>query len=52
MVQPRTIRLTQAQPVSHDEGVVDREADVDGTRWAFVEYSPGALFLIDALPAG
>ncbi len=35
-------RIEFGEPVSHDIGVHDREADVDGTRWAHVEYSPGA----------
>jgi quercetin dioxygenase-like cupin family protein len=30
-----------AAPVSHDPGVTDLELEVDGTRWALVEYSPG-----------
>ncbi len=28
--------------MSHDPGVRDREAEVAGTRWALVEYSPGS----------
>jgi quercetin dioxygenase-like cupin family protein len=36
------IDLFAAAPVSHDPGVFDREADVAGTRWALVEYSPGS----------
>jgi mannose-6-phosphate isomerase-like protein (cupin superfamily) len=39
---PRALDLAGAEPVSHDPDVFDREADVDGTRWAVVEYSPGA----------
>jgi quercetin dioxygenase-like cupin family protein len=39
MTQPGRIEF--AAPVSHDEGVSDREADVDGTRWALVEYAAG-----------
>jgi mannose-6-phosphate isomerase-like protein (cupin superfamily) len=39
---PRAIRLSEAEAVTHDEGVFDRETDIDGTRWALVEYSPGA----------
>jgi mannose-6-phosphate isomerase-like protein (cupin superfamily) len=42
MTEPRTIDLSAAAAVSHDPGVVDREADVGGTRWAVVEYSPGS----------
>jgi quercetin dioxygenase-like cupin family protein len=30
-----------ADAVSHDPGVTDREIELDGTRWALVEYSPG-----------
>jgi quercetin dioxygenase-like cupin family protein len=30
-----------ADPVSHDPGVTDLELEVDGTRCALVEYSPG-----------
>ena len=40
MTAPRSIDLSVAPPVSHDPGVSDREADVAGTRWALVEYSP------------
>jgi hypothetical protein len=42
MSGPRSVGFSGAEPVSHDPGVFDREADVDGTRWALVEYSPGA----------
>jgi quercetin dioxygenase-like cupin family protein len=42
MTAPRRIDLSAAQAVSHDPGVSDREAVVAGTRWALVEYSPGA----------
>jgi quercetin dioxygenase-like cupin family protein len=42
MTDPRTIDLATAEAVSHDPGVLDREADVAGTRWALVEYSPGS----------
>jgi quercetin dioxygenase-like cupin family protein len=35
-------RIDFSAPVSHDTGVYDREADVEGTRWAHVEYAPGA----------
>jgi quercetin dioxygenase-like cupin family protein len=42
MIDPSMIDLLGAAPVSHDPGVLDREADVAGTRWALVEYSPGA----------
>jgi hypothetical protein len=37
---PRKLDLGAAESVSHDPGVFDREAEVDGTRWALVEYSP------------
>jgi len=42
MTQPRRIDFAGAEPVSHDSGVHDREREVDGTRWALVEYAPGA----------
>ena len=42
MRDPGSIDLSTAEPVSHDPGVTDREIQVDGTRWALVEYSPGA----------
>jgi quercetin dioxygenase-like cupin family protein len=42
MTEPRMIDLSAAEAVSHDAGVLDREAEVAGTRWAFVEYSPGS----------
>jgi quercetin dioxygenase-like cupin family protein len=42
MTDPRAIDLSAAEPVAHDPGVLDREADVGGTRWALVEYSPGS----------
>jgi quercetin dioxygenase-like cupin family protein len=42
MAEPHAIRLSHVEPVSHDQGVLDHEADVDGIRWALVEYSPGA----------
>ena len=38
----QAISLSASAPVSHDPGVHDREADVGGTRWALVEYAPGA----------
>jgi hypothetical protein len=41
VTEPRAIPLSASEPVSHDPGVRDREADVDGTRWALVEYGPG-----------
>jgi quercetin dioxygenase-like cupin family protein len=42
VTEPRAIDLSAAEPVSHDPGVLDKEADVNGTRWALVEYSPGS----------
>jgi quercetin dioxygenase-like cupin family protein len=42
MSDPRAIDFSGADPVSHDPGVADREVEIDGTRWALVEYSPGA----------
>lgn len=42
MADPRTVDFAGSDPVSHDPGVTDREIDIDGTRWALVEYSPGA----------
>ena len=40
MIEPRKVQF--GTPVSHDAGVHDSEADVAGTRWALVEYAPGA----------
>jgi Cupin domain len=40
MTDPSMIDLSAAEAVSHDPGVLDREAGVAGTRWALVEYSP------------
>ena len=40
MTEPRRIEF--AALVSHDADVFDREAEIDGTRWAHVEYSPCA----------
>jgi hypothetical protein len=42
MREPRRIDFAAHEPVAHDDDVFDREADVDGTRWALVEYAPGA----------
>ena len=39
MTEP--VRIEFAAPVAHDEGVSDRETEVDGTRWALVEYAAG-----------
>jgi hypothetical protein len=41
MSDPRSIEFS-TDPVSHDPGVFDRETDVDGVRWALVEYPAGA----------
>jgi quercetin dioxygenase-like cupin family protein len=40
MSAPRKIDLSAAEGASHDPGVLDREVEVEGTRWALVEYSP------------
>ena len=42
MTDPASFDLSDAEPVTHDAGVTDREVDVDGIRWALVEYSPGS----------
>jgi uncharacterized cupin superfamily protein len=42
VTEPRAIDFSTAPSVSHDAGVRDSEADVGGTRWALVEYSPGS----------
>jgi len=42
MSDPRAIDFSSADPVSHDPGVTDREVEIDGIRWALVEYSPGS----------
>ena len=42
MSEPRRIDLSAADAIAHDPDVHDQEAEVDGTRWALVEYSPGA----------
>jgi quercetin dioxygenase-like cupin family protein len=42
VTDPRIIDVSAAEAVSHDPGVFDRDADVGGTRWALVEYSPGS----------
>jgi len=41
MTQPRRIDFSAIEPTVHDEGVGEHSTDVDGTRWALVEYSPG-----------
>jgi quercetin dioxygenase-like cupin family protein len=42
MTEPGAFDLSAVDAVSHDPGVVDREVEVGGTRWALVEYAPGA----------
>ena len=42
MIEPRKFDFSATESVAHDPGVFDREADVAGTRWALVEYSPGS----------
>jgi len=41
MTDPRMVDFSGADPLSHDPGVLDREVEIEGTRWALVEYSPG-----------
>jgi hypothetical protein len=41
MTDVQKLDFAGADPVSHDPGVTDLELEVDGTRWALVEYSPG-----------
>jgi quercetin dioxygenase-like cupin family protein len=42
VTEPRRIDFSTITPASHDPGVHDSEADVNGTRWALVVYQPGA----------
>src|SRR4051794_9333898 len=42
MTEPSRIDFSAVAPVAHDTGVSDREVDLDGTRWAQVEYAPGS----------
>ena len=42
MTDPAAFDFSGADPATHDPGVTDREVEVDGVRWALVEYSPGA----------
>jgi quercetin dioxygenase-like cupin family protein len=42
MAAARRVDFSGSEPVSHDPEVTDREVDVEGTRWALVEYTPGA----------
>jgi Cupin domain len=42
MTEPRVAEFSETEPVSHDPGVSDHEVEIDGTRWALVEYSPGS----------
>ena len=41
MTDVQKLDFAEADPVSHDRGVTDRELEVDGTRWALVTYLPG-----------
>lgn len=41
-LQPHKIDFAGLGPVSHDPGVTDREAEVNGVRCATVEYLPGS----------
>jgi quercetin dioxygenase-like cupin family protein len=40
--EPQRIDFAALSAVEHDANVFDRETEIDGTRWAAVEYSPGA----------
>ena len=40
--QPRSIPLQLQPSVSQDRGVLDREMEVEGVRWASVQYEGGA----------
>jgi quercetin dioxygenase-like cupin family protein len=42
MIEPRRCDFSATEAIAHDPGVRDREAEVAGTRWALVEYSPGS----------
>jgi quercetin dioxygenase-like cupin family protein len=42
VTEPRAIDFSSLAAAAHDVDVQDREADVDGTRWALVEYAPGS----------
>ncbi|HEU4977007.1 MAG TPA: GNAT family N-acetyltransferase [Baekduia sp.] len=42
MTEPRAIDFSTIEPAVHDQGVHDHEAEVASTRWALVEYAPGA----------
>jgi quercetin dioxygenase-like cupin family protein len=42
MTDPRLIDFSATEAVSHDPGVVDRQTEIAGTRWALVEYAPGS----------
>lgn len=40
--KPRAVPLNEAAWSEAEAGVREREAEVDGARWAVVEYEPGA----------
>lgn len=40
--EPRVVLLNEATWSEAEAGVREREAEVDGARWAVVEYEPGA----------
>jgi hypothetical protein len=42
MLEPHAIDFSAAPPAAHDTGVADQEVMVGDTRWALVEYAPGA----------
>jgi hypothetical protein len=43
MREPHSIRLSDQPPVSRDAGVVDREIEIGGIRWAIGEYGVGSV---------
>lgn len=40
--EPRVVSLEEVAWSEAEDGVREREAEVDGARWAVVEYEPGA----------
>lgn len=40
--EPRSVPLNEAEWSEAEAGVREREAEVEGARWAVVEYEPGA----------
>jgi quercetin dioxygenase-like cupin family protein len=42
VTEPGRIDFAAFKAVEHDANVFDRETEIDGTRWASVEYAPGA----------